>query len=63
MSRDGEFPSNWDDMNDAERTQWLTKWFDMNVDLHQRIGKMQRKKAKAAWENYRNKNGRGKRRK
>jgi hypothetical protein len=63
MTHDTEFPSNWDSMTSAERSAWLAKWFDFNVSLHQRIGNMKRAKAEREWRAYRDKNGRGKRRK
>jgi phage-related tail fiber protein len=63
MVHDTEFPSNWDNMNSNERSAWLAVWFDANVKKHQTIGKMNRAKAKAEWDAWREKNGRGKRRK
>lgn len=62
-NRDVEFPSNWDKMNSRERSQWLASWMDQNVSRHAEIGKLERAKAKAAWDAYRVKNGRGGRRK
>lgn len=63
MSHDIEFPSGWDNMSQKERSLWMAKWFDLNVDLHQKVGKMKRAEAERFRKKYRDNNGRGKRRK
>jgi hypothetical protein len=62
-NRDVEFPAGWDNMSPRERSTWLASWMDQNTARHAAVGAMNRAKAKAEWDAYRTKNGRGSRRK
>lgn len=63
MGHDTEIPAGWNKMSKEQRTEWLARWFDYNVELHQLIAKMNRTEAEKTRKNYRKRNRLGKRRK
>lgn len=63
MKHDVQIPAGWNKMSKAERTQWLAKWFDFNIEQHEKMAEMERAAAEKARKNYRKKNRLGKRRK